>query len=152
MRLRRPGRKGRRQPPVFDCGADAAPLQCFVQTGGVDAGGSARRPNLVYLDDMLIGEDCSTLELPDSKENPGEALQRKQTTQFLEREIHRIPSLLRNALVLSEVNELPMPEVAERLVISIAAANCGAPATNCATPRTSTAARWSVGGRADAMI
>ena len=38
------------------------------------------------------------------------------------REIARIPPLLRHALVLREVKQLPMPKVAEELGISIAAA------------------------------
>ncbi|MGD0777837.1 MAG: sigma factor-like helix-turn-helix DNA-binding protein [Candidatus Solibacter sp.] len=38
------------------------------------------------------------------------------------REIGRIPPILRHALVLREVNQLPMPEVAEQLGISLAAA------------------------------
>jgi RNA polymerase sigma-70 factor, ECF subfamily len=81
-----------------------------------------RRSKFVYLDDALIGEDRGTLELPDPAENPEEALERKQMTHLLEREIRRIPPLLRHALVLREVSELPMPEVAEQLGISVAAA------------------------------
>jgi RNA polymerase sigma-70 factor (ECF subfamily) len=40
----------------------------------------------------------------------------------LHQEINRIPPLLRNVFVLRDVKELPMPEVAERLGISVAAA------------------------------
>ena len=81
-----------------------------------------RRAQFLYLDDTLIGEERGSLELPDQGESPEQALGRKELRQVLEREIRRIPPLLRNALVLREVNELPMPEVAARLGISVAAA------------------------------
>lgn len=82
----------------------------------------ARRAKFLYLDETLPGEDRVNLELPDQSETPEEELGRKEMAQLVEREIRRIPPLLRNALVLREVNELPMPEVAERLGISVAAA------------------------------
>ena len=40
----------------------------------------------------------------------------------MQQEISRIPPLLRNVFVLRDVNELPMPVVAEKLGISVAAA------------------------------
>jgi RNA polymerase sigma-70 factor (ECF subfamily) len=41
---------------------------------------------------------------------------------ILKQEIRRIPPLLRNVFVLRDVDQLPMPEVADRLGISVAAA------------------------------
>ena len=46
----------------------------------------------------------------------------RKSCASLEREIRRIPPLLRKVFVLRDVDELPMPEVAEQLGISVAAA------------------------------
>ena len=53
--------------------------------------------------------------------HPEAELVGKELRAVLQREISRIP-LLRNVFVLRDVNELPMPEVAEKLGISFAAA------------------------------
>ncbi len=45
----------------------------------------------------------------------------ERETPEMAREIRRIPPPLRNALVLRELHELPMPEVTARLGISVAA-------------------------------
>ncbi len=42
--------------------------------------------------------------------------------KILRREIRRIPPLLRNAFVLRDVQQKPMPEVADRLGITVQAA------------------------------
>ena len=82
----------------------------------------SRRARFHYLDDALIGEDRGTLDLPDPAPTPEQELDRQQMEQLLHREIRRIPPLLRNALILREVNELPMLEVAAQLGVSVAAA------------------------------
>jgi RNA polymerase sigma-70 factor (ECF subfamily) len=76
----------------------------------------------LFLDDTLIGEDRGTLELVDRGESPEDELGSKEIGLLLDREIRRIPPLLRNVFLLRDVNELPMAEVADRLGISIAAA------------------------------
>lgn len=81
-----------------------------------------RRANFLFLDDTLIGEDRGTLELVDRGDSPEDELGSKEIRVILDREIRRIPPLLRNVFLLRDVNELPMSEVADRLGISIAAA------------------------------
>lgn len=83
---------------------------------------SARRASLIYLDDVRPGEDRGVIELTDSGHTPETATGMRELSALLSREIRRIPPLLRRVLELREVDELPMPEVAERLGISIAAA------------------------------
>jgi RNA polymerase sigma-70 factor (ECF subfamily) len=81
-----------------------------------------RRARFVYLDAPAPGEERLSFELPDVRETAEQELGRSEVSDLVRREIARIPPMLRNALVLREVNQLPMPEVAERLGISVAAA------------------------------
>jgi RNA polymerase sigma-70 factor, ECF subfamily len=81
-----------------------------------------RRAQFLSIDDAAPGGERSVPELADCKPSPEEDLSRSQLAGVLHREIRRIPPLLRHALVLREVNELPMAEVAGRLGISVAAA------------------------------
>jgi RNA polymerase sigma-70 factor (ECF subfamily) len=81
-----------------------------------------RRAKFLFLDDAMIGEERGTLELVDRGMTPETQLGSKELKAVLQREIGRIPPLLRNVFVLREVKELPMPEVAEKLGISVAAA------------------------------
>jgi len=81
-----------------------------------------RRARFLFLDDTLIGEDRGTLELVDHGRGPEAELGSKELGNLLQKEIRRIPPLLRNVFMLRDVDELPMPQVAERLGISVAAA------------------------------
>jgi RNA polymerase sigma-70 factor (ECF subfamily) len=81
-----------------------------------------RRAKFLFLDDVMIGEERGTLELVDRCLTPEAELGSKELSELLQREISRIPPLLRNVFVLRELNELPMPLVAEKLGISVAAA------------------------------
>ncbi len=81
-----------------------------------------RRARFLFLDDTLIGEERGTLELVDGGRGPESEVGSKEIRHLLQKEIRRIPPLLRNVFVLRDVNELPMPEVAEQLGISVAAA------------------------------
>ncbi len=81
-----------------------------------------RRARFLYLDDALIGEERGTMELVDGARGPESELGSKELAGLLRNEIKRIPPLLRNVFVLRDVDELPMPQVAERLGISVAAA------------------------------
>ncbi|MCX6632824.1 MAG: sigma-70 family RNA polymerase sigma factor [Candidatus Solibacter sp.] len=81
-----------------------------------------RRARFLYMDAPAPGEERVTFELRDAGATPEEALGRREVRDLMRREIARIPPLLRHALVLREVNQLPMPEVAGQLGISIAAA------------------------------
>lgn len=81
-----------------------------------------RRVRFLFLDETLIGEDRNTKELVDAGAGPEAQVGSKELAILLENEIRRIPPLLRNAFLLRDVNELPMPQVAERLGISVSAA------------------------------
>jgi RNA polymerase sigma-70 factor (ECF subfamily) len=81
-----------------------------------------RRAKFLFLDDTLIGDERGTLELVDQCQTPESELGSKELNTLLQREINRIPPLLRNVFVLRDVKELPMPMVAEKLGISVAAA------------------------------
>jgi RNA polymerase sigma-70 factor (ECF subfamily) len=80
-----------------------------------------RRSRLTYLEETA-GEDGRVLELASGSESPEATVAGKQLAEVLEQEIRRIPPLLRNVFILREVQELPMPQVASRLGISVAAA------------------------------
>lgn len=80
-----------------------------------------RRARLTYLEEAT-GEEGKAMELPSADESPEEAVARTEVAALLQNEIKRIPPLLRHVFVLREVQQLPMPDVAERLGISVAAA------------------------------
>ena len=61
-------------------------------------------------------------ELRDGRSTPEELLCRGEISELVRREIGRIPPVWRRQLELREVDQLPMPEVAEQLGISVSAA------------------------------
>jgi RNA polymerase sigma-70 factor, ECF subfamily len=81
-----------------------------------------RRARFVYLDEPVDSEPGRTLELRDGREGPEQDLARREMDGLVRREIARIPPMLRKALLLRDVNQLPMPAVAGELGISLAAA------------------------------
>ena len=81
-----------------------------------------RRARFLYIDDVRIGEDVATLELRDWRSGPEQLLGSQQVAGLLQREIRKIPPLLRNVFLLRDVEKLPMPDVAQQLGISVAAA------------------------------
>jgi len=81
-----------------------------------------RRAKFLYLDEGVAGEEVMTLDLPDLAETPEEALAHLEIGTVLKTEINRIPPMLRDVFMLRDVEELPMPDVASRLGITIAAA------------------------------
>jgi RNA polymerase sigma-70 factor (ECF subfamily) len=81
-----------------------------------------RRARFLYLDEGVQGEEVAAIELPDESDTPETGVAKTEIAQVLRREIRRIPPLLRDVFILRDVEELPMPEVAQRLGISIAAA------------------------------
>jgi RNA polymerase sigma-70 factor, ECF subfamily len=81
-----------------------------------------RRTRFSYLDgDRSAGED-RTQELPANTPDPEYELLDSELREVLRREIHHIPPLLRNVMLLCDLQELPMAVVAGRLGISVAAA------------------------------
>lgn len=81
-----------------------------------------KRARLLYIEDAVQSEDQITLDLTDHSEDPEQQLGRVEIGAMLQTEIRRIPPLLREVFVLREVQDLSMPEVAQRLGITIAAA------------------------------
>ena len=81
-----------------------------------------RRTRYTYIDDVVVGEEIVSLDLKDSRQTPEQALGRTEIAHVLYDEIRRTPPLLRNVFLLRDVEQRPMPEVAEVLGISVAAA------------------------------
>lgn len=82
-----------------------------------------KRARVRPIEDTMPGEDTMMMiPLVDEHPTPEQKLGRGEVLDRLKRELQRIPPLLRNVLVLRDLNELPMPEVADRLGISIPAA------------------------------
>jgi RNA polymerase sigma-70 factor (ECF subfamily) len=82
-----------------------------------------RRARILYLEEALTStEDNMTLELRDGRQSPEQELGREEVAKVLQAEIRRTPPLLRTVFLLRDVEQRPMPEVAEKLGISVAAA------------------------------
>jgi RNA polymerase sigma-70 factor, ECF subfamily len=82
-----------------------------------------RRARFLYLDDGLqAGEEIAALELPEERPTPEEALGQSEVHRLVMDEVRRIPPLLRDVIVMRDVEEREMPDVASKLGISLAAA------------------------------
>lgn len=81
-----------------------------------------RRTRYTYIDDVVVGDEIVSLDLKDSRQTPEQALGRAEIASVLYDEIRRTPPLLRKVFLLRDVEQRPMPEVAETLGISVAAA------------------------------
>jgi RNA polymerase sigma-70 factor, ECF subfamily len=81
-----------------------------------------RRARFYFLDDTTAGDELVTPDLPDKRRSPEQALGQMEIIQALREEIRRIPPLLRDVLMMRDVQERPMPDVAGELGISVAAA------------------------------
>jgi RNA polymerase sigma-70 factor (ECF subfamily) len=77
---------------------------------------------LRFLDLDEASESKIRIELVAQMMDPEDELGDQQLDSLLRREIARIPPLLRNVMLLYDVDELPMPEVAARLGLSVPAA------------------------------
>ncbi len=82
----------------------------------------SRRVKFAYIDDTQPNEETVLIELKDFRQSPEQQLGQTEVAKVLEAEIRRTPPLLRNVFLLRDVEHRPMPEVAERLGISVAAA------------------------------
>jgi len=81
-----------------------------------------RRSKLLYIEEAVSSDEALTFELPDTRRSPEDEFGRNQVSRLLEQEIRRTPLLLRRAFLLRDVEQRSMPEVAEELGISVAAA------------------------------
>ena len=81
-----------------------------------------RRAHFLYLDQSTDADTNVRVELISQVPGPEDELGDQELESLLQREISRIPPLLRNVMVLSDVERLPMPDVAARLGLSVPAA------------------------------
>ena len=81
-----------------------------------------RRARMVYLDEVHPEQVARPVELPALGPDPEGELAAQQMIDLLKIEIRRIPPLLRSVILLRDIQELPMPLVAEQLGITVAAA------------------------------
>jgi RNA polymerase sigma-70 factor (ECF subfamily) len=81
-----------------------------------------RRASFLYLDDRDAGGEVGRLEIADSGPTPETELGNTELAVILRQEAGKLPPLLRDVLMLRDLSELPMPEVAERLGITLMAA------------------------------
>lgn len=82
-----------------------------------------RNARYVYLDEPATRTPRPQhVEVPANGGDPEGELACQQMTDALKKEIHRIPSVLRKVMLLRDIQELPMPDVAARLGISVPAA------------------------------
>lgn len=81
-----------------------------------------RRARLFYLEDARGADEAVRLELPDIAATPEDEVGSTQVAAILRQEVRRMPPLLREVFVLRELEQRPMPNVAETLGISIPAA------------------------------
>ena len=73
----------------------------------------------VYLDEST--DSNVRLELVSQRASPEDALGLDEVLVLLRREVSRMPPLLRNVMVLRDLDQLPMPDVAKRLGLSVPA-------------------------------
>lgn len=81
-----------------------------------------RRANFLYLDEGAEDGGVAAIELPGGEATPEAETGERERSAILHTEIGRLPPLLRTALVLRDLDELPMDEVARRLGITLVAA------------------------------
>ena len=80
----------------------------------------ARNARFVYLDEP--SESDVRIELVGQAADPEDQLGMDEVVKLLRREVSRIPPLLRNVMLLRDLDQMPMPDVAGRLGLSIPAA------------------------------
>jgi RNA polymerase sigma-70 factor (ECF subfamily) len=80
----------------------------------------ARNSHFVYLDES--NDSNVRLELVGQAADPEDQLGVEEVVALLRREVSRIPPLLRNVMLLRDLDQIPMPDVAVRLGLSVPAA------------------------------
>ena len=81
-----------------------------------------RRTRFLHLDAGIPGYPNKSIDLPSWRLDPEREMGSTQLREVLDREIRGIPPLLRNVVLLRDVEELPIAEVASRLGITVSAA------------------------------
>jgi len=81
-----------------------------------------RRARFVYLDDTSREPEAPPLELPACGPDPEGELALRELKQVLRTEMRRIPPMLRDVMLLRDIQGLAMTDVADALQISVPAA------------------------------
>jgi RNA polymerase sigma-70 factor (ECF subfamily) len=76
--------------------------------------------NIVYLDGLRT--DLGAVPLAAAVEDPERDLIKRDMTEVIRREIRHLPTMMRNVVLLRDVDGLPLSEVASRLGITVPAA------------------------------
>jgi RNA polymerase sigma-70 factor (ECF subfamily) len=74
----------------------------------------------IYLDGLRSGLD--DVPLPATAEDPEHDLIKREMTEVIRREIRHLPTIMRNVVLLRDVDDLPLSEIASRLGITVPAA------------------------------
>jgi RNA polymerase sigma-70 factor (ECF subfamily) len=82
----------------------------------------SRQVRFLYLDQGAADGDVAAMELPDRSSSPETEVFQDEMSAMLHTEIRRLPPLLRSVLVLRDLEEVAMEDVARRLGITLAAA------------------------------
>jgi RNA polymerase sigma-70 factor (ECF subfamily) len=80
----------------------------------------ARNARFEYLDES--NDSSLRIELVGQSADPEDQVGKEEVVKLLRREISRIPPLLRHVMLLRDLDQMPMPDVAYRLGLSIPAA------------------------------
>lgn len=83
---------------------------------------SRRRARFVYLDEVPTEPKALPIQLAAAGPDPEGDSAFRQLNQVLQSEVRRIPPLMRNVMLLRDIDGLPMKEVADRLGITVSAA------------------------------
>ena len=81
-----------------------------------------RRTRFVYLDEVTGHHEAAPVELPACGPDPEGECSFKQMLDVLRTEVRRIPPMLRNVVLLRDIQGLPMADVAGQLGITVPAA------------------------------
>jgi RNA polymerase sigma-70 factor (ECF subfamily) len=81
-----------------------------------------RLAHFVYLDDLGPDPKLVPIQIPTTDPDPEDLLANLQLNQVLQSEVRRMPPLMRNVMLLRDLQGLPMTSVAEKLGISVEAA------------------------------
>ena len=81
-----------------------------------------RRTRFLYLDESDSNVDAPPVQLPACGPDPEGEFAFEQMKTVLKTEIRRIPPMLRHVMILRDIQELPMVEVADQLGITVPAA------------------------------
>jgi RNA polymerase sigma-70 factor, ECF subfamily len=81
-----------------------------------------RGAQLVHLDNRGPEESSEKIQLPSADMDPERQFGTWEVSQVLRTEIERIPPFLRTVIVLRDVRQLPIPDLAAQLGITVAAA------------------------------